>query len=158
MERDRYSRRGSSSRLVCIVFGEPRILGLEQRPERAIERLGSGLRQQLRAAFGPDRSGSYALAAAKALPEATQVADRWHLMENASAAFLGAIKQSMRLIRKALSTGVVDPALLTSAEARQYNGWVGREDENAAVLALAKDGASIKEIVRRTGKSRGIVR
>lgn len=31
-----------------------------------------------------DRGGGYGLASAKALPEATQVADRWHLMENAS--------------------------------------------------------------------------
>lgn len=31
-----------------------------------------------------DRSGGYALAATRALPHATQVADRWHLMENAS--------------------------------------------------------------------------
>jgi transposase len=30
-----------------------------------------------------DRGGGYAVAAAKALPLATQVADRWHLMENA---------------------------------------------------------------------------
>src|SRR5436190_17545020 len=30
-----------------------------------------------------DRGGGYALAAAKALPNAIQVADRWHLMENA---------------------------------------------------------------------------
>jgi hypothetical protein len=72
-----------------------------------------------------------------------QVADRWHLMENASAAFLGAIKQSMQKIRKAFGTGVVDPALLTSAERRQYNGWIQREDKNAAVLALAKAGVPI---------------
>lgn len=39
-----------------------------------------------------DRGGSYALAAAKALPHATQVADRWHLMENASRAFLDAAR------------------------------------------------------------------
>ncbi len=30
-----------------------------------------------------DRGGAYALAAAKALPDTTQVADLWHLMENA---------------------------------------------------------------------------
>ena len=34
-----------------------------------------------------DRGGGYGEAAAKALPAAMQVADRWHLMENASAAF-----------------------------------------------------------------------
>ena len=33
-----------------------------------------------------DRGGGYGEAAAKALPDAIQVADRWHLMENASAA------------------------------------------------------------------------
>ncbi len=105
-----------------------------------------------------DRGAGFVQAATQGRPEAVQVADRWHLMENASAAFLGAIKQSMRMIRKAFGAGVVDPALLTSAETRQYDGWVRREDENAAVLALAKAGVPIKEIVRRTGKSRGIVR
>lgn len=48
-----------------------------------------------------DRSGGYATAAAKALPHATQVADRWHLMENASRAFLDAVRKSMRQIRTA---------------------------------------------------------
>ena len=43
-----------------------------------------------------DRGGGYALAAAKALPDAVQVADRWHLMENASRAFLDAVRKSMR--------------------------------------------------------------
>ncbi|MFD2051936.1 ISL3 family transposase [Mesorhizobium calcicola] len=36
-----------------------------------------------------DRGGGYGEATAKALPNAVQVADRWHLMENTSAAFLG---------------------------------------------------------------------
>ncbi|WP_312013437.1 transposase [Bradyrhizobium sp. cir1] len=35
-----------------------------------------------------DRGGGYSEAAAKALPQAIQVADRWHLMENASQAFV----------------------------------------------------------------------
>jgi len=33
-----------------------------------------------------------------------------------------------------------------------------REEDNAAILALAKQGVALKEIVRRTGKSRGLVR
>ncbi len=37
-----------------------------------------------------DRGGGYARAAQQALPNAVQVADRWHLMENASHAFLDA--------------------------------------------------------------------
>jgi transposase len=35
-----------------------------------------------------DRGGGYGEATARALPHAVQVADRWHLMENASRAFL----------------------------------------------------------------------
>jgi transposase len=48
-----------------------------------------------------DRGGAYALAAARALPDAIQVADRWHLMENASQAFLAATRGCMRQIRAA---------------------------------------------------------
>jgi len=47
-----HSRRGGLSRLVCIIVGEPRIPALEQWPERAIERPGSGLQQQVRTALG----------------------------------------------------------------------------------------------------------
>ena len=63
-----------------------------------------------------DRSGNYALAAARALPHAMQVADRWHLMENASQAFAAAVRQSMRAIRQVLGASTVDPAFLTAAE------------------------------------------
>jgi len=105
-----------------------------------------------------DRGGGYALAAARALPNATQVADRWHLMENASRAFLDAVRKSMRQIRAAISATTINPSLLTAAERIQYEGSLRREETNAAVLAMAKDGASIKEIVRRTGHSRGLVR
>jgi len=105
-----------------------------------------------------DRGGGYGLAAAKALPEATQVADRWHLMENASRAFLDAVRKSMRQIRAAIGAATIDPNLLTAAERIQYEGYLRREEENAAILGLAKDGTTIKEIVRRTGYSRGLVR
>ena len=105
-----------------------------------------------------DRGGAYALAAARALPDAIQVADRWHLMENASQAFLAATRGCMRQIRAALDAVTVDPRLLTAAEKLQYEGYLRREDVNAAVLALHKAGKSIKEIVRCTGHSRGMVR
>jgi len=105
-----------------------------------------------------DRGGGYALAAAKALPQATQVADRWHLMENGSRAFLDAVRKSMRQIRVAIGAATINPDLLTAAERIQYNGFLRREEENAVILRLAKDGIPIKEIVRRTGYSRGLVR
>lgn len=74
-----------------------------------------------------DRGGGYAQAAAQALPHAEQVADRWHLMENASRAFLDAVRKSMRQVRIAIGTATVNPKLLTAAERLQYEGYLRRE-------------------------------
>jgi transposase len=105
-----------------------------------------------------DRGGAYALAATNALPHAVQVADRWHLMENASHAFLDAVRKSMRQVRAAIGATTINPDLLTAAERIQYEGYLRREDINAAILKLAETGLSIKEITRVAGYSRGLVR
>jgi transposase len=105
-----------------------------------------------------DRGGGYGEAVAKALPRAIHVADRWHLFENASAAFLDAVRKSMRSIRTAIGATTINPELLTCAERLQYEGYLRREETNAAIMALTKDGVSIKQIVRMTGYSRGLVR
>jgi transposase len=98
-----------------------------------------------------DRGGGYREAAARALPNAVQVADRWHLMENASDAFLDAVQRSMREIRKAVGATTVSPALLTSAERLQYEGYLRRKDTNAMVGARAEAGTPIKEIGAHRG-------
>jgi transposase len=105
-----------------------------------------------------DRAGGYARAATRGAPQAVQVADRWHLMENATAAFLDAVRRSMARVRAVLGPEATDPARLTSAEGRQFENAQRRERENAAILTLAPDGVALKEIVRRTGHSRGTVR
>jgi hypothetical protein len=79
-------------------------------------------------------------------------------MENASAAFLDAVRKSMRAIRSAIGTPTVTPELLTSAEKLRYESYLRREDTNAAIVKLARDGLSIKQIVRRLGHSRNLVR
>ena len=104
-----------------------------------------------------DRGGSYALAAAKALPEAAQVADRWHLMENASRAFLDAVRKSMRQIHAVVGATVINPDRLTTAEQSQYQGHLRREEANAIIIGLANSGTTIKAIVRQTRQSRGLV-
>jgi transposase len=63
-----------------------------------------------------DRGGGYGLAVTKALPNAIQVADRWHLMETISRAFLDAVRTSMRQIRAAVGAVAINPDLLTAAE------------------------------------------
>lgn len=99
-----------------------------------------------------DRGGGYGEAAAKALPQAVQVADRWHLMENASRSFLDAVRKSMRQIRSAIGATTIDPKLLTAAERLQYEGCLRREETNATILGLSKGGTPIKQIVRQTGR------
>ena len=79
-------------------------------------------------------------------------------MENASRAFLDAVRKSMRQIRGAIGAATIDLDLLTAAERIQHEGYLRREDTNAAILELAKDGVTIKEFVRRTGCSRNLVR
>ncbi len=64
----------------------------------------------------------------------------------------------MRQIRCAIGAMTIQPELLTAAERLQYEGYLHREETNAAILALSKEGVAIKEIVRRTGHSRGTVR
>ena len=142
--------------LICDLERRRTIALLPDREPATAEVWLSG--QPQIAVVARDRGGGYALAVAKALPEATQVADRWHLMENASRAFLDAVRKSMRQVRAAIGAAAINPSLLTAAERIQYEGYLRREEDNAAVLGLAKDGVPIKEIVRRTGYSRGLVR
>ncbi|WP_323811299.1 transposase, partial [Yoonia sp. 67-2] len=80
-----------------------------------------------------DRNGGYGGAVSRALPRAVQVADRWHLLENASAVFLAAVQRSMPAIRKAIGVETLDPKLLTAAEKLQYEGYQRRQQTNRMV-------------------------
>ncbi|MBE0704036.1 MAG: ISL3 family transposase [Afipia sp.] len=128
-------------------------------PDRALDTSRSWLaRHQSISIVARDRGGGYGEAIAKALPDAEQVADRWHLMENSSRAFLDAVGKSMRQIRQAVGSNVVDPKLLTYAERLQYEGYLRRQETNEAIRELSKKGTSIRQIVRQTGHSRKLVR
>ena len=135
---DRRSAARSSTRHAgCLAGGPPRI-----------------------AIVAGDRGGGYGQAVTRVRPEALQVADRWHLMENASAAFLDVVRRMMTAIRRIVGTAVIDPALLTRAERIQYDGYLRRRQTDAAIMELAKSGLGIKAIVaapdaaaRRSGRS-----
>ena len=106
-----------------------------------------------------DRGASYSAAANSAAPQAVQVADRWHLFENASEAFLQAVRAELPRLRKALAPkAVIDPATLTRAERLQWEGALARTTINEQVEALASAGTPIKQIARTTGVARQTVR
>ncbi len=105
-----------------------------------------------------DRGGGYGEAVARALPAVRQVADRWHLMENASRAFLDAVRGALHRIRSVMGATTLNPALLSSAERLQVDGWARRRRTNNTVIAMRDDGWSIKEIARTAGLARGTVR
>lgn len=49
-------------------------------------------------------------------------------------------------------------SLLTYAEPLQYDGYLRQQETNEAILELSKQGLPIKQIVKRTGHSRKLVR
>ncbi len=106
-----------------------------------------------------DRGPGYGAAAAEAAPQARQVADRWHLFENASAAFLAAVRSELPRLRQALSPETpVDPETLSKAERIQWEAAMTREVVNGQVLALASQGVPLKAMARTTGLSRQTIR
>jgi transposase len=79
-------------------------------------------------------------------------------MENASQSLLDAARASMREIRAAVGTTVINLELLTAAERIQYEGFLRRQETNSVIHAHSEAGLSMREIVRRTGHSRRFVR
>ena len=64
----------------------------------------------------------------------------------------------MRDIRLIVGAGRVDPDLMTVVERNQYESWRHRSAANAVITDMVKAGVPIKEIMRRTGRSRKCVR
>jgi transposase len=128
-------------------------------PDRAPATLDAWLAAHPKIAIvARDRGGGYSQAVTRVHPEALQVADRWHLMENASAAFLDVVRRMMTAIRRIVGAVVIDPALLTRAERIQYDGYLRRLQTDATIARLAKSGLGIKAIGRRLGCSRKMIR
>ena len=136
----------AAQRLGCVDEQVPAIRDLRRR--RRSRTRGPGI----------DRGGCYGEATAQALPHAIQLANRWHLMKNASAAFLDAVRKSMVAIRSAVGAATVDPERLTCTERLQYEGFYRRTATAETILAMLQQGMPIKQIARTTGHSRKLVR
>ena len=105
-----------------------------------------------------DRGGGYREAVMKGAPQALQIADRWHLLENASVAFFDIVVRHMRHLRRAITSGDVDPKRLSAVQKQQWEGWLRRDEVNEKVRTLHKSGMALKAITRTTGLSRQTVR
>jgi len=106
-----------------------------------------------------DRGPGYVAVATEAAAQARQVADRWHLFENASAAFLTAVRSEMPCLRRALAPSApVDTATLTRAERLQWDGAQIREALNRQIQDLAGQGVPIRVMARTTGIPRQTIR
>ena len=64
----------------------------------------------------------------------------------------------MRQVREVVGAATIDPELLTAAERIQYEGYLQREEADVAIRALSQAGVPIRQIVRRLGHSRKVVR
>jgi len=73
-----------------------------------------------------DRGGGYREATTHGAPQAVQITDRWHLLENASAAFLDIIRLHMRHLRHAVTRGDIDPKRLSAVEKLRWLGKSGQ--------------------------------
>lgn len=116
-----------------------------------------------------DRASLYAEAASRALPNAVQIADRWHLLRNLSEALLGVLAPHHRLVDQAAHTVFTKPAL-ASAEAAPTGPTMTRALQTKqqrrerrfsryeSVMELVHKGLSQREISCALGVDRRTVR
>lgn len=122
-----------------------------------------------------DRAGEYAKAATAGAPQAVQVADRWHLLRNATVALQKAIEPKQREINEALTSAAASlPEQSGVPESDQADTMAPQEctteclpspmgisaakvAKYEAVLDLSSKGHSQRAITRITGLSRKTV-
>ena len=139
-------------------------------PDRTGETLASWLRQLGEAVtvVSRDRSGAYADGIRAGAPQAMQVADRWHLMVNASDALRQMLDGHRRDLHEAsrLSTPHSDTLLLarskqravTARDRRRAERHEQRQARYEEMARLHRGGMPIRRIARRLGMARNAVR
>jgi transposase len=118
-----------------------------------------------------DRASLYAQAATNAAPQAVQVADRWHLLHNMTAALIEALAPHHRLLNEAARLVVSAETIpeqapelnqpvesATRARQHQHNNRQRRLERYEIVMEKVHQGLSQREIARECGLSRKTVR
>ena len=149
-------------------------------PDRSAESLATWRREHGQPAIVcRDRGGEYARGARQGAPDAVQVADRWHLLENAGDALERVLGRHAAALRQAVAAADGDaelpaapatppasphapvsaprtpPPLEPAATAPRQGARAARY---AAVVALHRQGRALSAISRRVGVSRPTVR
>ena len=121
-----------------------------------------------------DRGAGYADGGRRGAPDAVHAADRWHLLENCSAAVLEAVKRNMPALRAAaqpiasaptvaatIAVPAADPDApppMTSAQRLQWQGWQQRVQVHGGVMRPHQQGVPVRHIARDVALSRNTVR
>jgi transposase len=125
-----------------------------------------------------DRAGAYADGAARGAPDATQTADRWHLLRNSGEALRGVLEQHHRDLREAARTAappldpstpedtkVLEPAAspepeprLRASERRSRAAQACRDARFAEAVRLREQGFSLRAVARTLGVERKTAR
>jgi len=155
-------RRGRRYGTIVCDLERRRVIDLL--PDRSAAPLRAWLIQRPSiAVVSRDRSGPYAEAARTGAPGAVQVADRWHLIVNASNALRGVLDRHQAKLREAArlcAARVGTPASPSPTQAHPVATVPNtrRQARFEAVMRLHEQGVSIKQIVHRTGVARNAVR
>ena len=161
-------RRGHRYGTIICDLERRRVIDLL--PDRSANTLASWLKQhgQEVTTVSRDRSGVYADGIRAGAPEAVQVADRWHLMVNASDALRQVLDRHQRQLREAahlcashdsvpLASARKQPAS-TQAVRQRAERREQRQARYQEVANLQRDGVAIKQIARQLGMARNAVR
>jgi transposase len=161
-------RRGQRYGTIICDLERRRVIDLL--PDRTGETLASWLRQHGKdvAVVSRDRAGAYAEGIRVGAPQATQVADRWHLMVNASEALRRVLDRHSGALRRATRL-CLPPAVMSSwvigkqqAATRRDQQRAQRREQRQAryeeVARLHRAGMPIRRIARRLGMARNAVR
>ncbi len=112
-----------------------------------------------------DRASAYAEAITKALPHAVQVADRWHLLKNATEMLDRLLQQRGRAVREAAKAMRDEWSAQVAAMPAPQTRYEERKDEHRErrlaryeeVIALRRQGAGMRAISRHLHLSRNTV-
>lgn len=158
-------RRGRRYGTILCDLEEGRVIDLL--PDRDADTVAAWLLEHPGVAIvARDRAGAYADGIRRGAPEAVQVADRWHLLRNASDALLwvlerhrGALARVARVVLDE-ATMVIAPAPRrpTKLEELRLRRQANRDAQFERVEALSRSGLGTQAIARATGLARNTVR